>query len=53
MAAELSVLLLAKLGSRDKARAWLKDNAGVERSIHIREDQIGSITKKLEALEAP
>jgi hypothetical protein len=53
MAAELSALLLAKLGSRDKARAWLKDNAGVERSIHIREDQIGSVTKKLEALEAP
>jgi hypothetical protein len=53
MAQDLSALLLAKLGSRDKARAWLKENAGVERSIHVREDQIGSITKMLEALEAP
>jgi hypothetical protein len=53
MAAELSAKLLAKLGSKEKARAWLKDAAGVERSIHVREDQIGSLTKMLDALEAP
>jgi hypothetical protein len=53
MAAELSQKLLAKLGSKDKARAWLKENAGVERSVHVREDQIGSLDKALDALEAP
>ena len=53
MAAELSALLLAKLGSRDRASAWLRENAGVERSIYVKEDQIGSLTKKLEAMETP
>jgi hypothetical protein len=53
MAGELSQKLLAKLGSKDKARAWLKEHAGVERSIYVREDQIGSLTKALDALEAP
>lgn len=52
MAGELSQKLLAKLGSKEKARAWLKENAGVERSIYVREDQVGSLTKMLDAMEA-
>jgi len=53
MAAELSQLLLAKLGSKEKAREWLKDKAGVERSVHVRDDQLGSLKSMLNALEAP
>jgi len=52
-AAELSQLLLAKLGSKDKARGWLMENANVERSLHVREDQIGKLKSMLNALEAP
>lgn len=53
MAAELSGKLLAKLGSKEKAREWLGTHAGVERSIYVREDQIGNLTKMLDAMEAP
>lgn len=53
MAGELSKLLMAKLGSKPQAQKWLMDNAGVERSVHVREDQIGDLTKKLNAMETP
>lgn len=53
MAAELSEMMVAKLGSKPKAREWLVTNAGVERSIHVREDQIGDLKKKLEAMGVP
>lgn len=50
MAGDLSKLLLEKFGSKEKARAWLVTNAGVERSIHVREKQIGLLTSTLTAL---
>lgn len=53
MAAELSALLLGKLGSRDRASEWLVANAGVARSIYVQEAQFGTLKKALEALEAP
>ncbi len=53
MAADLSALLMSKLGSKDKALAWLKTNAGVERSIHVKEDQYATLTVKLNEMETP
>lgn len=51
MAAKLSKLMIEKCGSKEKAREWLQRNAGVERSIYVRQDQVGELEKKLEAME--
>jgi len=49
----LSDLLLQKLGSFDRARGWLKERFGIERSIHLPEHKLGEATKALEAMEVP
>jgi hypothetical protein len=51
-AAALSNRLLTIFGSKPKASAWLVENAGVERSIHVTEDKFNPLMKKLDALEA-
>ena len=53
MAGLLSKKLLAKLGSKEKAREWLVANAGCERSILVREDQFSKVEKMLDAMETP
>jgi hypothetical protein len=53
MAKIISDLLMQKLGSKERARDWLREAAGVERSVDIREDAYGGLKEKLEALTSP
>lgn len=53
MAAQLSAKLLAKLGSKPKAKDWLVANAGVERTIYVREDQFNKLDSMLDSMEVP
>lgn len=47
----ISTKLLAKLGTKEAAGAWLMKHAGVERSVHIRMNQYEPLDKALDAIE--
>lgn len=48
----LSDKLLKTLGSKEKAQAWLKEHAGVDRSVHVKSNQYDTLDQKINEMAA-